>query len=110
MGTPSIYTKEQIKLRRKDQNRESRRRRRERDKLEQESERKVRGYFVFHAPEDAPVRPPIELLLERDYRLELLGSVSLSAMIGGDPPPSYSANYYNHAWRIQRRFARGEID
>ncbi len=110
MGTPSIYTEEQIKLRRKAQNRESRERRRARDRLEEQQARKVRGYFVFHAPEDAPVRPPIELLLERDYRVELLGSLSLSAVISGDPPPSYSANYYNHAWRIQRRFARGEID
>ncbi len=52
------------------------------------------------------VRPPIELLLERDFRFDMINEMSDGDQITGVPPRLYSSAYYLRAWKYQRHFAR----
>ncbi len=69
--------------------------------------RPVRSYDVVHQIQEVSIRPPTELLMERDFRIELNDGRSFSSQIMGDPPRSYSARYYQQAWTNQQAFARG---
>ncbi len=53
------------------------------------------------------VRPPREVLAERDFRYELISAMSAGEQHTSTPPIGYSAHYYMTAWRHQRRLARG---
>ncbi len=70
----------------------------------------VRGprgaYGVLHAfTEEPPLIVPREVLMERDFRLELKSLLSASSTHFGDPPTVYSACYPRKAIEQQRAFA-----
>ncbi len=68
----------------------------------------VRGrYEILHDVQDAVVRPPPELVAERDFRLGLLSLMSMSEQAAGNPPGAYAGAYYHRAWHFQREFAGG---
>ena len=52
-------------------------------------------------------RPPPELIMERDFRFELISLMSSGEQISSIPPNAYSSAYYAKAWKFQRDFARG---
>lgn len=63
--------------------------------------------FIPGSLEIEAIRPPPEVLMEREFRVELLTSSTHSACarLMGDPPIEYSAAYPEHAYRQQRLFA-----
>lgn len=53
------------------------------------------------------VRPPPEVLAERDARYDLISRMVYTDPTCSTPPSKYASHYYVTAWREQRRFARG---
>lgn len=52
------------------------------------------------------VRPPPEVLLERDFRYEQISTMTATDVMMSQLPSSYAGAYYQMAWRFQRYFAR----
>ncbi len=75
--------------------------RRERDRIRRAGRKRELATIEIETPETPP---PIEVVLERRHRDELRKQHRAYEL----PPPSYAANYYVKAWRIQRRIARGQ--
>ena len=68
----------------------------------------IRGrYQIIHDVQETPVRPPPEVLMERDYRAELMKYLSPSSVHFGDPPTIYAACYPGKAIKQQLAFAMG---
>ena len=52
-------------------------------------------------------RPPPELIMERDFRSDLIAAMSSGEQVTSIPPRVYAGDYYHRAWHYQRRFAQG---
>ncbi len=98
MGRPRKYTPEQLKVMKRIWSRQAKQRHRAKH---------GRKKTTFHplAIDIVAVRPPYEVLMERDYRFELLGARSVGGQIFGDPPLGYAAAYTAQAWGMQQWFA-----
>jgi len=52
-------------------------------------------------------RPPPELVMERDFRFDLIAAMPSGEQLTSTPPRVYAGAYYRKAWHYQRRFAKG---